>query len=78
MNTTPYVTAKDMTVSYETGNHLDGVILRVGWYSKQANDSVKLTFPTEAEARAYAIERGYLVPYVRRTLDEIMTEMGLA
>ena len=56
------VTAKNFFVSYTSGWGIDGVRLDVR-YGASGNTSPVLTrdFPTEREAKQYALDMGYLV-----------------
>ena len=61
------VTAKNFFVSYTSGWGIEGSRLNVS-YGVSGKTSHVLTrdFPTEADAKQYALDMGYLVPHLRQ------------
>lgn len=79
-----YVTADNWSVAFETGTGITGANLHVGVYVDDApndfggrgvyyrHECYGMNFPTVEAAKQYAIEQGFLMPYIERSLDEML------
>jgi hypothetical protein len=86
--TTTYVTTDRWTVGYGTGRHINGVELHVGYYDDSEpngfggrgvyhrHDCWGMTFATREEAQRYAYDNGFLKPYKKVPLDDIVSAFG--
>jgi len=69
-----HCTAKNRSVSFETGTHIDGVILHLRIEDNvETYHRVSIRFDDQDEAQAFAISTGYLVPYTRQYSENLRT-----
>lgn len=66
------VTAKNFFVSYTSGCGIEGSRLNVSYgVSGKTSHILTRDFPTEADAKQYALDMGYLVPH-RKTMQVVI------
>jgi hypothetical protein len=66
------VTAKNFFVSYTSGYGIEGSRLDVSYgVSGKTSHILTRDFPTEDEAKQYALDMGYLVPH-RKTMQVVV------
>ena len=66
------VTAKNFFVSYTSGYGIEGSRLNVSFgVSGKTSHVLTKDFPTEREAKQYALDMGYLVPH-RKTMQVVV------
>lgn len=72
-----HCTAKNRSVSYETGTGIDGVILNLRIVDDaDVYSRVSIQFDDHDEAEAFAISTGYLVPYTTQFSENLRIIRG--